>query len=911
MANSGVWNTEGFDAFRRGAFGNGGQNLYVSRDGVLQRIHQYDLDRDGYLDLVICNSQPHGEQPPSFLYRDPLGQASRAELRSDGAWSGAVADLNGDGCDDIVIGMLNNGERSDLNAFVYYGGAGGFGERRQQLLPAPGCVSIAAGDFNGDGRLDLAMVCEAVDEGIGGKVRIFYQTELGLEPKRFVDLAIPASQIAAEDLDGDGHADLVVRTAGGAVAVHWGGPGGIAPAVSTRLQAAMDEPALSPEEEAKEALHSEYNRDAPPLVRVLLLREGPHVFVARHRSLSLVPILPGRRVGNPIVLDCPRAMAAAVGDIDGDGFQDLAVAARQSSGEGECSWIYWGSEAGFDQSSRVMLPSNRACDVAVVDLDGDGLDEVVLCQCHTDESFTTDSFVYRGARDRSISQPLMLEVHDPRRVFPVKSTDTGRPDLLFVNHYSRKIFEVSPTIYYGGPGGFSPERSEEVRGVGSVEAVCCDLNDDGLVDLVLANSSHNCVSRDPGSFVYLAGPDGFPKEPSMTLPTSKAHGAAVGDLDHDGYLDLVVTGYSNPDMLIFYGGPDGFDAANPQRIRMEHGGVVYDYCLWVTLADLNNDGWLDVVAPQGNGHERCFVLWGGPEGFSMERVQFLGAFNTMCARAADLTGNGYLDLILGGSQTSSGGPHDSFAYVYWNGPEGISDDRKTLLPANHVNALSVADFNNDGLPDLFVCSYADGRTRDLDSYVYWNREGRGLSAADRTRLFTHSATGCVAADFDEDGWTDLAIANHKVWGDQVAYSEVWWNGPDGFSKDRTTRLPSRGPHGMSSAGTSNAADGGPEEYYVSAPFELPQDVRATAVSWTADVPAKTWVRAQVRAADSAERLRREPWPAGGVWIENGGRVSARGRWAQYRLALGAVNSGRTPRVTRVELRYEGVGAGLI
>ena len=83
MTSSGAVVTEGFDAFRRGAFGNGGQNIYVSRAGVLQRIHQYDLDRDGYLDIVICNSQPHGEQPPSFLYRDPPaeGQPHRAAVR--------------------------------------------------------------------------------------------------------------------------------------------------------------------------------------------------------------------------------------------------------------------------------------------------------------------------------------------------------------------------------------------------------------------------------------------------------------------------------------------------------------------------------------------------------------------------------------------------------------------------------------------------------------------------------------------------------------------------------------------------------------------------------------------------------------------------------------------------------------
>ena len=45
---SGVWRTRGFEAFRRGTFGNAGQNLYVSRAGVLQRIHLFDLNKDGW-----------------------------------------------------------------------------------------------------------------------------------------------------------------------------------------------------------------------------------------------------------------------------------------------------------------------------------------------------------------------------------------------------------------------------------------------------------------------------------------------------------------------------------------------------------------------------------------------------------------------------------------------------------------------------------------------------------------------------------------------------------------------------------------------------------------------------------------------------------------------------------------------
>ena len=61
---SGVWRTRRFEAFRRGTFGNAGQNLYVSRAGGRQRIHLFDLNKDGYLDLTFCNAQEHLESPP-------------------------------------------------------------------------------------------------------------------------------------------------------------------------------------------------------------------------------------------------------------------------------------------------------------------------------------------------------------------------------------------------------------------------------------------------------------------------------------------------------------------------------------------------------------------------------------------------------------------------------------------------------------------------------------------------------------------------------------------------------------------------------------------------------------------------------------------------------------------------------
>ena len=92
-----VWRQEGFSDFIQGTFGNAGHNLYVSRAGVLQRIHQHDITGNGYFDLVFCNSHDDGECPPILGYTSPFDDGSRIELPSGGARAAVVADLNGNG----------------------------------------------------------------------------------------------------------------------------------------------------------------------------------------------------------------------------------------------------------------------------------------------------------------------------------------------------------------------------------------------------------------------------------------------------------------------------------------------------------------------------------------------------------------------------------------------------------------------------------------------------------------------------------------------------------------------------------------------------------------------------------------------------------------------------------------------
>ena len=897
-----VWITRGFDAFRRGTFGNAGQNLYVSRAGVLQRIHHLDLNRDGYVDLVFCNAQVHMEAPPAFVYSDVFGACHLTELPAGGSPTAAAADISGDGYTDLIIGNEKSGNAGRLNANIYFGSPEGLSERYQTLLPAHKCTSAAAGDFDGDGRVDLAFMTE-------GQARLFCQTELGIEAKRYDDTGIEGVQLGAADLDGDGCDELIVTAEDRPPRIYWGGDGGIDPGRFTDVPAPEG---WEPSGLAETELLSEEERVGPvaPLAIALRIAGERLLFVAGGPSQFLLPVRGDRSFGRPLTFSCRNALSAAAGDFDGDGHLDLAFACRDMDGGDECSWLYFGGESGFSEDARLAVPTHRACDAVLADLSGDGASDLVICQQRTAQLFSVDSLAFAGGA-RQLGEPVRLPAHGARRVLAARFSDDPLPQIVFANAEGRRADQgVDSYLYYGGPDGFSPERRTELRSPGTAGALACDIDDDGWADLLFINSWENAIHLDAGSYLYRGGPDGFRNEPDLVIPTRYGWFAVMADLDRDGYLDLVISHFHKAEIHIYRGAPGGFDLESPQVFTVLDGPGDYIPPRRLALADFDLDGWLDLVI-SGTGLNRLVILRGGPDGFSPERRWTLPTSNISGYPVAhDLTGNGWPDLLLGGGKPTFGQPHDSFNHIFWNGPEGLRADRQTQLPCNTGHRVEVADFNGDGVPDLLCCGYTSTVERDIDALIYWGNRETGFRPGDFTRLRAHSSAGCLAADFNGNGYVDIAIANHKTFGDHLGESFVYWNGPEGFSEERRTRLPTSGPHDLAFAQTRNMTENSEQEYYVSEPHHLPEGARVRRLDWEAELPPKTWVRAQLRSASSPEGLEAAEWTTGREqeWLERGEAVPAgatQGRWVQYRLALGAVSGGCTPRVREVRVEHGG------
>jgi hypothetical protein len=876
--------------FHRGTFTSGGDNLYVNAHGAMETIHRFDVNNDGFVDIVLPNSHGYIERGPTWIYtqsgRDGKNW-SRQELPNDSGWMSRVVDVDGDGYNDLVVVNGENGVTSELYSYIYWGGPRGLtGECTE--IPTVGAYDVALCDLSGNGLPDLVFPSAWVDHHNLGRPRPIQVMEQ-VAPRKFVDVTqrygltgTAALSVVCEDINADGLPELVVAN---------------------------------------------YRSDYEFKTDSYIYYKTPNGF----------------DTASPLRLPTQSAMQVLLGDLNNDGWKEIVFSG------GDQIYIYWSDRGAFDASRVTVLKAAGITSMfargslhsAVADVDGDGRNELIIATAHGVEIRSQDDL--SQTRD-------FLPLEYCRWVSAADLNGDGRIDLVASRYEDGRFYDSTSVVFWNGPQGFDPNQVTWLETAGAMGCTSGDLNGDGVPEIIFNSTMRSWSTSNPDFplYVYLGNErHEYSPEHRLELPTGgESNTYAIVDADLDGYPELICT--TPFGLRIFTGGPDGLLA--DRYIDLPGLGAPMHY---IAVADLNKDGWLDIVAgaytrdykPETMAHS-SLIYWGGPDGFSLERSSPLPTYSNGQCFVADFDKDGWLDIVYGDKRgfvgIYPGGPQgylpeklikiqlpgradplvsipnvadlngdgwldivyavmghytrtQSGFYILHGGPDGFSADRMEFHPTEASSILiSIADINNDGKLDLLVPAYSTQFRRDLPAYIFW---GNGQDF-DFEHPFVIQCDACcafLAIDLTGNGYRDvLAICHRNDLGHQVE-SQLLWNGPEGLSLDHVTRLPGLGPHLSCPRDFGNIYTRKPEEYFESAPENIAGLV-PTQIRWDADVPQGSGLKFQIRRAHDEQALLAAPWcgPDGeGTFYEHSGQPIAssdrNGQWIQYKAVFSSLN----------------------
>ena len=330
--------------------------------------------------------------------------------------------------------------------------------------------------------------------------------------------------------------------------------------------------------------------------------------------------------------------------------------------------------------------------------------------------------------------------------------------------------------------------------------VAADFNEDGKPDLAVAGaiSVYVLLGTGNGTFAPANGsPLPVPSPPYDDFASPRTGPAmAVGDFNRSGHAGLAVGLFQNLAAAILLGNGDGtFSFVDTLA------SIAGQPTMSLTAADFNGDGNLDLAAANTLDGVSPVVLLGYGHG-AFNAVSQNVEISAPSSAAGDFNGDGVLDLVLGGSgisEAANGGlgslllgrgdgtftqgpfpttsgfvavgdfngdgkldfavaePQHNTVTIFLGNGNGtfITAEGSPLAVGNGPQAILAADFNNDGKLDLAIANYSDGTV----TLLLGNGDGTFTPSAGSPYPARPGASGLAVADFNGDGKLDLAVVN--------------------------------------------------------------------------------------------------------------------------------------------------------
>ncbi len=694
-----------------------------------------DVNADGYDDVIVgapdAELTASGQQGEAQVFlgsaagvaANPVWYQFGALHSKFGSSVSLAGDTDADGYSDIVVGAPYYFLSPDTVGAVHYYRGSSTGPVTSPTQTLVGCQDrmhfgasvFTAGDVNGDGLADVIVGAPSADRTPTldtGAFGIFLgDVTLGLHSQPHIwvtdtqaDGVTGISVGSAGDFNGDGLGDVIVGSPGQSDGEQQEGiariyPGQGNPPSTTYLTK------VSPGQTDVRCGHAattagDLNGDGFDDIAVDMFEYDDNG--ADRGRVEVLYGSPYGPIGPAQVLDGESAgdifgtYLAPAGDVNGDGFDDLLVSASgYSVGLNARGRVYCflGSATGLDATPAWMVDGDYA---------GEGLGGVA------------------GAGD--VNGDGYADVLLTAEQWPGPTEANGKA-----------------WLYLGSATGLAATPTWSSEGTNTSQffghrVAAADVNADGFSDVVIGGHGYVSMPFEGVARLFLGGPNG----PSL-VPDWEVHGgqtgayleavASAGDVDGDGYADVALgaDGYSNSAggdgiVWIYRGGPGGLGTAPSDSIRTNQANTVFGFKV-AGVGDVNGDGHGDVLVSAVNYHDPyaseggAFLYMGSSAGivFPGLIVATGGGTNvsmgTQVATAGDTDGDGLPDILVG----ATGWNQDEGEVLVFRSNGIHASERLTLDPRQLTDG-------GDAIPLL-------GRATDPMHLTM-----RGRSAAGRTHV---------------------------------------------------------------------------------------------------------------------------------------------------------------------------------
>ncbi len=754
-----------------------------------------DVNFDGYSDLLVGVPNYDGTLPDEgavFLYLgSPSGLASTPAWSVFGGQTAAhlgaaltyAGDVNGDGYGDVVIAApdYDNGQTDEGRGYLYLGRPAGLDTapawtRESDIFGAHFGASVSsAGDVNGDGLAEVYVGVPQFANGqsgegssalFGGTITGLTEAPIWTTESNQIDANEGTSVANAGDINADGFDDLIVGT-----------PFGDVPLVDQGRVSVYLGHILGPSDTPEWAL------SVPQM--------GAH----------------------------GGAAVAGAGDVNGDGYCDILIAATAydngQADEGRV-WLYPGTATGPSNTATWSVEGNLAGAAwgtrlsTAGDVNGDGYADVIVGSSAYGAGGLGRASVYLGSATGLATSPSFT-LNGAVAGDAVGSSVACAGDFngdgyndIVIGAAGREMDETDEGLVYvlaGGPDlpqtapSWTMEGEQEGAGFGFRVAGAGDVNGDGYGDVIVsAHTYSNGQAAEGRALAYLGSRNGLGTTAAWTTEAnqdSAEWGGSVApawDVNGDGYADVLVgvpqwdgaLGANEGRVSLYLGAATGLGTTAAWTITGAHAGAGLGTSV-ASAGDVNGDGYADVIvgAPQTDAiaHPRAgradvylgsALGLGAAPAWTRYGTQDSAGFGFRVASAGDVNADGFSDVIVSAWLADDALVDQGAAYVYLGSAAGLDTMPVWTAFGEVAGSLfgsSVApagDLNGDGRSDVLVGAnrYGTGAARNGRAYVFLGA-GDGVETSPAWTATGVGAaslgTSCASLDANNDGFSDVLV----------------------------------------------------------------------------------------------------------------------------------------------------------